>query len=76
MIANNLPSIYVIERILHLLTINGPLKKTNLQMFSRLNYNVFKRYINYMLNLRLIDVMDKNVLKITDLGRETFIILP
>ncbi|AKG38826.1 hypothetical protein MA03_05480 [Infirmifilum uzonense] len=69
------PDIIVIARILDALYNEGRMKKTHLQMASRLNYPAFIKYIEWLQEkklVRLIEDKDGEYLELTQQGRESY----
>ncbi|MEM1546510.1 MAG: winged helix-turn-helix domain-containing protein [Candidatus Methanomethylicia archaeon] len=63
----------VIARIIEALYIEGAMKKTQLQMASRLNYKTFTRYLNWLTEKKLIETDSENgYVKLTRNGLETY----
>ena len=50
------PDLFVIGRLLEALT-PGPLRKTQLQQKAGLNYTVFQRYLDFLLQLGLVTML-------------------
>lgn len=51
------PDLYIVARILERLWIDeGPMVKTRLQLAARVNYDVFRRYVNWMSDRELISM--------------------
>ncbi len=69
---HSIPDIYVMARILQVLDNIGPVKKTNAQMLSRVNYNVFTKYLKWMIEFGFIEIIsnsEEEHLILTDKGR-------
>ncbi|MEZ0345182.1 MAG: winged helix-turn-helix domain-containing protein [Infirmifilum sp.] len=67
--------IIVVARILDVLYNEGRLRKTHLQMASRLNYPAFLRYLGWLEEKRLVRIVhDKGVdyVELTREGRESY----
>lgn len=63
----------VIARIIEALYIEEAMKKTQLQMASRLNYKTFTRYLNWLTEKKLIETDSENgYVKLTRNGLETY----
>lgn len=65
----------VIARIIEALYIEGAMKKTQLQMASRLNYKTFTRYLNWLTERKLIETVassEGEYVKLTRNGLETY----
>jgi predicted transcriptional regulator len=63
----------VIARMIEILYVEGAMKKTQLQMASRLNYKTFTRYLNWLTERKLIDVdSEDGYVKLTRSGLETY----
>jgi predicted transcriptional regulator len=63
----------VIARMIEALYVEGAMKKTQLQMASRLNYKTFTRYLNWLTEKGLIDVDGEDgYVKLTRSGLETY----
>jgi len=63
----------VIARMIEILYVEGAMKRTQLQMASRLNYKTFTRYLNWLTERGLIDVDSENgYVKLTRSGLETY----
>lgn len=63
----------VIARIIEALYIEGAMKKTQLQMASRLNYKTFTRYLNWLTEKKLIETdIENGYVKLTRNGLETY----
>jgi len=57
MAAMERPDLYVVARILERLwDENGPMLRTRLQVASRVNYDVFTRYLEWMLSKGLVEL--------------------
>ena len=70
--ANISRDFHVIARILDVLDHNGPMKRTNVQMLSRINYNTFIKYLDLMARSGMIEVKehsDGSVLVISNKGK-------
>jgi len=61
----------VIARILDALYTNGKLRRTKLQMYSRLNYPRFSQYLNWLLERNLVE-FDGDYVKLTRVGVEAY----
>lgn len=61
----------VVARILDALYANGKLKRTKLQMYSRLNYPRFSQYLGWLFDRNLVE-FDGDYVKLTKLGLETY----
>lgn len=70
------PDLYVVSRFLERLWRDGrPRRKTELQLAVRLNYNVYKKYLDWLEAKGLIEVIagkDGEVIGITQKGLETY----
>ncbi len=67
------PDLYVLARIVDALSRNGPMKKTNLQMSARLNYEALVRYTNWMSSHGLVELArnpDGEFVVLTNKGQE------
>jgi len=65
----------VIARILDALYSEGRMKKTHLQMASRLNYPAFTRYLGWLEEkglLRVVEGDDGEYVELTQKGRESY----
>lgn len=63
----------VIARMIEILYIEGAMKKTQLQMASRLNYKTFTRYLNWLTEKKLIEANNESgYVKLTRNGLETY----
>ncbi len=68
------PDVYLVTRILQVLYQDGPMKKTNAQMLSRINYNTFKKYLDMMIILGMIETKSNSddLLKLSDRGKDAY----
>lgn len=69
------PDLIVIARILDALYNEGRMKKTHLQMASRLNYPAFVRYVEWLENRKLIRIVkekDGEYVELTPEGRDSY----
>ncbi len=67
--------IIVLARILDTLYSEGRMKKTHLQMASRLNYPAFIRYLNWLVEKKLVRIVedkDGEYVELTQKGRESY----
>ena len=63
----------VIARIIETLYVEGTMKKTQLQMASRLNYKTFTKYLNWLNEKKIIETNSRNgCVKLTRSGLETY----
>jgi len=65
----------VVARMLDALHEEGRMKKTRLQLYSRLNYPAFKRYLNWLVNRKLVRIVkekDGEYVELTEDGRESY----
>jgi len=61
--------LYIVYRILKTLKENGPMSKTSLALYARLNYQRAVKYLEHLSQMGLVEV-DKHV-KLTQKGLET-----
>jgi predicted transcriptional regulator len=71
------PDIFIITRILGLLWSRGGMeKKTKLQMASKMNYNIYSKYLHWLENKGLVKIIKtnprNNIIKITPKGVEAY----
>jgi predicted transcriptional regulator len=71
------PDLYVVARILERLwRENGPMVKTRLQVAARVNYDIFTKYLNWMLEKGLLTLENTpgghEKVAITDKGMESY----
>ncbi|MBW3583940.1 MAG: winged helix-turn-helix domain-containing protein [Euryarchaeota archaeon] len=70
------PDLYVVARFLERLWRDGrPRRKTELQLAVRLNYNVYKKYLEWLVQAGLVETVagkDGECIAITEKGRETY----
>jgi predicted transcriptional regulator len=52
------PDLYVVARFVEALYRGGPMKKTNLQMSTRLNYGTFSRYLKWFIEHDLVKMVE------------------
>ena len=67
--------IIVLARILDTLYSEGRMKKTHLQMASRLNYPAFIRYLKWLVEKKLVRIVedrDGEYVELTQKGRESY----
>ncbi len=74
---NSRPDIFVIARILEILwSRESEVKKTELQMASRLNYDIFTKYISWLETRGLIVTVNKDewhkIIKLTSKGEDAY----
>ncbi len=65
----------VVARILDALHEEGRMKKTRLQLYSRLNYPAFKRYLNWLTQRGLVKIeqdKDGEYVELTREGRQSY----
>ncbi len=65
----------VVARMLDALHEEGRMKKTRLQLYSRLNYPAFKRYLNWLTDrglVRIVKERDGEYVELTEEGRESY----
>ncbi|HEX9907177.1 MAG TPA: winged helix-turn-helix domain-containing protein [Thermoplasmata archaeon] len=71
------PDLYVVARILERLwRENGPMVKTRLQVAARVNYDVFSKYLTWLLEKGLVSLENspegREMVAITDKGMESY----
>lgn len=69
------PDIVVVARMLDALYNEGRMKKTHLQMASRLNYPAFARYLEWLEEkglVRVVESADGAYVELTAKGRESY----
>jgi predicted transcriptional regulator len=74
------PDIYVLARFLEALWLKGKgcMLRTELQMAVRLNYNLYVKYLDFIVDKGLANEMEingKKIIKITQKGVDTYITL-
>jgi len=52
------PDLYVVARFVEALYRKGPMKKTNLQMSTSLNYGTFSKYLQWFIEHELAEMLD------------------
>lgn len=69
------PNLYVLARIVEVLSQNGPMRRTRLSTMANISYDKLERYLEWMAERGLVYIDGDGYVRLTERGVETYNVL-